>query len=247
MRDNIYCGPAPEPSGLWNSWNMDAPLLLALLTLMTCIFLTNRAAQARVALACALATLVIAFVSPLCALASALFSARVAHHVLLVAVSAPLLVLSVPNWRFPLKTPLVTVAIFQALIIWLWHAPSPYTWALSGTASYWLMEISLLVVAFWFWREVLSPYTRCGAALGALFGTVAQMGLLGAILTFARTPLYDVHAGVTTVFGLTQLEDQQLAGLIMWAPAAIPYLLAAAVILARFLPQEQSELRRRDA
>ena len=57
------------------------------------------------------------------------------------------------------------------------------------------------------------------------------MGLLGAVITFARTPLYDAHLGATTPWGLSALQDQQLAGLIMWVPAAIPYLIAALMLL----------------
>src|SRR3546814_11413452 len=46
-----------------------------------------------------LAILVLLFVSPLCALSSALFSVRVGHHVLLTAVAAPLLVWGLPRLR----------------------------------------------------------------------------------------------------------------------------------------------------
>jgi len=53
------------------------------------------------------------------------------------------------------------------------------------------------------------------------------MGLLGALITFAGAPLYAPHAVSTLAWGLTPLEDQQLAGLIMWAPAAVFYLAAA--------------------
>jgi len=53
------------------------------------------------------------------------------------------------------------------------------------------------------------------------------MGLLGALITFAGTPLYAPHAVSTLAWGLTPLEDQQLAGLVMWAPAAALYLAAA--------------------
>lgn len=247
MRESIYCGPAPVPSTLWSSWNLDLLLIIALSALAVGIVATHREGRSRAALAGAIVALSVAFISPLCALSSALFSARVAHHVILISVATPLLALAAPNWRVPLRLPLTLIATAQAAIIWFWHAPVPYAWALSGTAPYWVMELTLLAVAFWFWSEILSPAARPGPTLGVLLGTVVQMGLLGAILTFARTPLYDVHAGVTTMFGLTQLEDQQLAGLIMWVPAAIPYLLIAGIIVARLLPGEQGDMRARDA
>ena len=61
----------------------------------------------------------------------------------------------------------------------------------------------------------------------------AQMGLLGAILTFAAQPLYSAHAIAPLAWGLTPLEDQALGGLIMWVPAGIPYAIAAALIARR--------------
>ena len=249
MSETAYCGPAPVPSTLWASWNTDPYLLLALLALAIFVVrASNGSRQSHIALGGAMLALFAAFISPLCALASALFSARVAHHVLMIAVAAPLLALAAPRPRLPIQVPLPALAAFHALIVWFWHAPAPYDWALSGTASYWLMEISLLLSAIWLWSEVLAPDARVGASLSALLATIVQMGLLGAILTFARTPLYAAHAGTTAPFGLTQLEDQQLAGLIMWVPAAIPYLLAAALIIARLLPRRSdSEALERDA
>jgi len=50
------------------------------------------------------------------------------------------------------------------------------------------------------------------------------MGLLGALLVFAPRPLYWVHFESTAAWGLTPLADQQLAGLLMWVPAMLPYL-----------------------
>jgi len=50
------------------------------------------------------------------------------------------------------------------------------------------------------------------------------MGLLGALIVFAPRPLYVVHLASTTAWGLSPLADQQLAGLLMWVPATLPYL-----------------------
>jgi putative membrane protein len=248
MAENVYCGPAPLPTTLWTSWNFDPFLLMALLGLTLGIAFTSTANRHTIlALSGGAIALFVAFISPLCALATALFSARVAHHVLMIAVAAPLLALAL-SWRPPIPVPITILVLVHGVLVWLWHSPAPYTWAVSGISSYWLMELSLMLSAFCLWSAILVTDTRPGAALGALLGTIVQMGLLGAILTFARAPLFDFHAGnMTTPFGLTQLEDQQLAGLIMWVPAAIPYLIAAGVIMARLLPAEPREARERDA
>jgi putative membrane protein len=250
MAESVYCGPAPLPSTLWTSWNIDVPVFLALLTIAVGFALSSPSSlHSRCALASGVAVLFVTFISPLCSLATALFSARVTHHILMIAVAAPLLALAAPRLRAPLTT-LTAATLIHAFVVWFWHAPAFYAWALSGTASYWLMEVSLMLSAFWLWSGVLTSTAQPGAALAALIGTIVQMGLLGAILTFARTPLYELHAGTTVSFGLTQLEDQQLAGLLMWIVAPIPYLLAAGLVVARLLQQvqqEPGEVLRRDA
>lgn len=198
------------------------------------------AAQRR-AYAAAWLLLAVLFVSPICALGSALFSARVAHHVVLVAVAAPLLALSLPTaWRRGAPAPANLTALFllHTAVLWLWHAPGPYTAALSSDLLFWVMQLGLLATAVALWRAVLSPRAPFGAALGVLLGSIIQMGLLGALITFARQPLYPPHFGVTEPFGLDALADQQLAGLIMWVPAVTPYLAACLWLLHRRLQRE---------
>jgi len=228
-----YCGPAPLPADLWSSWNFD-PLLLAVFAAMSAGALAmsragwRDAARSPCGLA-ALAVLLVAFVSPLCALSSALFSARIVHHLLLVAAAAPLLALALPT-RFA-RLPLSAAFLSHTLLMWVWHAPVPYDWALSTVPVYWLMELSLFFSAFVMWQGIFAA--RAGPALSALLGSIVQMGMLGALLTFAARPLYEAHATTTLPYGLTPLGDQQLAGLLMWVPAALPYLAVALVIAWR--------------
>ncbi len=216
-----YCGPAAVPAELWSRWNLDPPLLAAVAALSLWIGM-RRSANARAGWA-AIALMLVIFVSPLCALASALFSARVLHHVLLIAAVAPLLALAFPQ-RGPGRIPLGGLVVAHTLILWIWHAPEPYTWGLASVPAYWLMQLTLLGSAWLMWRAILALPLPCGTALVALALTIGQMGLLGALLVFARVPLYAVHLASTTVWGLTPLADQQLAGLLMWVPAMLPYL-----------------------
>jgi putative membrane protein len=73
------------------------------------------------------------------------------------------------------------------------------------------------------WRAILA--TAAVAPLIALVATIGQMGLLGALIVFSPRPLYWAHFASTTPWGLSPLEDQQLAGLLMWVPAMLPYLI----------------------
>jgi len=237
-----YCGPAPLPADWLGQWNFD-PILLAAMALgagLHAAALRNagewRARQT--GFAAFWLTLAALFISPLCALSSALFSVRVAHHVILIAVAAPLLVLSLPaRWRAVGFSPGMLGAIFgiHIAIVWLWHAPAPYAAAMSSHLVFWVMQLSLTVTAVGLWLAVLSPAAPFGHALLVLLGSVIQMGLLGAVITFARVPLYVPHFASTEPFGLSALSDQQLAGLIMWVPATLPYLGVALLLIGRGL------------
>jgi putative membrane protein len=226
-----YCGPAPSPGDLWWSWNFD-PLLAVVFAAMAAGAFAMSSTGVRESArspygAMAMLVLLIAFVSPVCALASALFSARIVHHLLLVAVAAPLLALAMPT-RFG-RLPLSAAFLAHTVLMWVWHAPVPYEWALSSVTVYWVMELSLFFSAFAMWQGIFAA--RTGPALSALLGSIVQMGMLGALLTFAARPLYEAHATTTLPYGLTPLGDQQLAGLLMWVPAALPYLAVALVIV----------------
>ncbi|HEX5998751.1 MAG TPA: cytochrome c oxidase assembly protein [Hyphomicrobiaceae bacterium] len=109
--------------------------------------------------------------------------------------------------------------------MWFWHAPGPYSQTVASYSIYWVSELTLLGSALLLWHVLLSNTAHAGAVLGSCLAMIAQMGLLGAVITFARVPIYSPHFATTAPWGLTALSDQQLAGLIMWIPAAIPYVI----------------------
>ena len=218
-----YCGDAPSPDLIWQSFNLD-PYLLACLALLAIAL--RRQPPALVAVA----VLAVVFVSPLCAMAVALFSTRVVHHVLLVAVAAPLLAAALPAPRRAGLVPLHFM--LSTAVLWVWHLPQAYDLALRDIGVYWIMQLSLLGSATLFWRAVLVGAEAISGVLWGLAGLI-QMGLLGAILTLAPAPLYESHAQAPYLWGLTPLADQQLGGLLMWVPAMLPYLVVIAVLARR--------------
>lgn len=223
-----YCGSGPVPAEFWARWNLE-PLGLAMLAALA-VLLVRTSENRSLALA-AMAVLVMIFVSPLCALSSALFAARTVHHVLLVATVAPLIAWALP--RPARASRLAALTSGFVVVFWFWHAPAAYGSAMSNDGVYALMQISLLITATGAWRAVRAA--RAASAVSALLATTVLMGLLGAILTFAPRALYAPHALTTAAWGLTPLEDQQIAGLIMWIPAAGIYLASALSILAGVL------------
>src|SRR5258708_7042327 len=180
-----YCGPAPVPTDIWTRWNLD-PLLMATLAALALVVARRRSSDARAGWA-AIALMVVIFVSPLCALSSALFSVRVLHHVLLVAAVAPLLALAFPLRRAP-ALPLAPLVGTSAVILWLWHAPGPYAWGLASVPAYCLMQVSLLGSAWLMWRAVLAPPPPSGAGPVRLLPPVGQIGLPRALILLPPPP-----------------------------------------------------------
>lgn len=157
------------------------------------------------------------------------------QHMLLMLAVAPLAVLARPLpqwrslcgprldllWRGPLRLarrPLAC-AVLHGALIWIWHAPGPYRLALDNLWWHLVEHACFLLSAWLFWWSVLRAGPRQqGQALLALLLTSMHTGLLGALLSFARMPLYRATG---------DLGDQQLAGLLMWVPGGLVYLLAA--------------------
>jgi cytochrome c oxidase assembly factor CtaG len=74
-----------------------------------------------------------------------------------------------------------------------------------------------------------------GAAVFYVFTTTVHTGLLGAILTLATSSLYPRYAVTAAARGIDPVEDQQLAGLIMWVPAGIVLTVAGVALFAAWI------------
>ncbi|MFC7477228.1 cytochrome c oxidase assembly protein [Dankookia sp. GCM10030260] len=204
------------------AWNWDPLLGIALVTGLGLAW--GRIADRRALLA-GWAVLALALVSPLCSLSVALFSARVGQHLVILLAAAPLLALGLAPPRRPTTAGGIAAAAGGfAVLLWLWHLPGPYVATFRSDLAYWAMHLSLLGAAVWLWRGLLlAAATRPEAVLPAGLATAAQMGALGAFLTFAPRPIFPPHEFTTLAWGLTPLEDQQLGGLLMWVPGGLAF------------------------
>jgi len=189
------------------------------------------------------------------AVGSALFSVHMTQHLLLMMVAAPLVVLGDPVtvtlWALPLRwrrriglrwrharslratwrtLSLAPVAwTIHVVTLWLWHAPSLYERALESEPIHEFEHATFFLTALLFWWLLFAPRGHrlsVGAKAAYLFAAMLQGTILGAVITFARHPWYWSYFGTTKARGFTPLEDQQLAGLIMWIPAGLIYLAA---------------------
>ncbi|PZQ58243.1 MAG: hypothetical protein DI544_14805 [Sphingomonas taxi] len=218
-----YCGTAPAAATWMWQWNVDPFVVVSLV--FGAMAMVRLPPRRRTAGSIAIGALAVAFLSPLCALSVALFSARTLHHLLLIGVAAPLFAVALPV-RARLA-PNVAFALATG-VLWAWHLPAAYDAALANKAIYWAMQFSLLASAWGYWSAVRGA--EAPLALALVGAGAAQMGMLGAILTFVARPLYATHLASPVSFGIGPLADQQLAGLAMWVLGILPYAVAGALV-----------------
>jgi putative membrane protein len=208
-----------------------------------------------------------ALISPMHKIGSALFFVHMTQHELLMLVIAPLLVLGRPLiaflWTVPAKwreslgraskrrvvaTPwkIITAPVFvwlaHAVALWIWHVPALYDAAINSELIHAGQHAMFLgtAVLFW-WTLVHGCYGRMGYGIAVLyvFTTGLHTGILGALFTLTDRVWFGIHEGRTAAFHMTALEDQQLAGLIMWIPAGVVFILVALALFAAWLGESE--------
>jgi hypothetical protein len=133
------------------------------------------------------------------------------------------------GWEWASRGAVATT--LHAIAIWAWHAPVLFDAAVTNVALHRLQHLCFFATAVLFWWSVLWRSDR-GAAAGHLFLTMLHTSILGALMALAPRVLY---ARVSEAWGLTPLEDQQLAGMVMWIPAGTIYAGAALTLLALWI------------
>ena len=230
---------------------------------------TQRSMRSAVYFLLAISSLIIALDSPIHEISEQLFWVHMTQHEILMLVSAPLLVLSRPLvpflWALPqasrervanlgrsrpfkaawsgLSLPL-SAWLLSAAALWIWHSPWLFDQTLSNDWVHAAQHITFLSTAMLFWWPVLEPRRlNYGTALVYVFTTALQTSVLGAMLTFAPRPWYVAYLTTAPQWHLTALEDQQLGGLIMWIPAGTVLLIAALVLLVKWLNESQTRFQ----
>jgi putative membrane protein len=199
-----------------------------------------------------------ATVSPLHEAGERSFTLHMIEHEVLMLVAAPLLVLSRPLgamlWAFPaawrkalgvagrsrllhrgwvsLSEP-VTATLVQAAALWLWHAPALFDLALAHEGWHIVQHLSFFISALFFWQAMFRRNAGLFLQALCLFSTSVVAGALGALMAFSQSPWYARYALLGMApFGLSPVEDQQMAGLLMWIPGGLVHAGAALAIIA---------------
>jgi len=217
------------------------------------------------AFASALATLYLALAGPPDAFASWFLQAHMAQHMLLSMAVPPLLWLAWPvlpllrglplpirrYWVGPFVRwqllrcacracthPLAAAGTLTATT-WLWHWPALYGLALRDDGWHVVQHATFLAAGLAFWYTVVLPFPGhpCGSRwliLPALLLADVQNTVLAATLTFSDRVLY-AHYAESPRLGVAPLADQSAAGVLMWVPGSILYLVPFVVLCRRLL------------
>ena len=214
-----------------------------------------------------LLALAVALISPVAWLSDVLFSAHMTQHEILMLVAAPLLVLGQPLlatlWAVPahrrpgvarafrrpavmstwqwLTTPLI-VFLLHGIALWIWHIPALFEWALHSEGVHAVQHLSFVATAalFW-WGMVHGRYGRAGYGVGVLyvFLTALHSTLLGALLTVAPSTWYRAYEATAAHKRIDALADQQLAGLVMWVPSGVIFIVIGLALAAAWIGESE--------
>jgi putative membrane protein len=188
--------------------------------------------------------------------------AHMMQHELLMVVAAPLIAAGAPLiallWAVPsrLRRPILAsvrrrpiraawgaltsplaVFLLHAIALWVWHLPVLYDYALEHEAAHALQHLCFFGTAALFWWGIAhGRYGRVeyGAAVIYVFATAVHGGVLGALLTFSPRVWYTPYIAHHPP-GFTPIEDQQLAGLLMWVPGGVILAVGGLALFAAWL------------
>ena len=207
----------------------------------------------------------LAVISPIDSLANQLFAAHMVQHILLLDVSPILAILgftkvilrpitrtvhTVERRAGFFASPVFAAGAFIA-VIWLWHLPAAYDFAVAHPPVHVLEHLSFMLVGALYWWHVLSPIRsrRRLTGLGPMAymgSTKVALGVLGMGLAFAPVAIYGYYVHQPRVWGISPLTDQALAGIIMAVEQTIVMGVALVWLFIHALEESEREQQRRE-
>jgi cytochrome c oxidase assembly factor CtaG len=149
------------------------------------------------------------------------------------------------GWKSPLQsvwrrlTDPVTATALQAVVMWAWHAPLLFDRALDSFGWHIAQHACFFLSSLLFWWAMLHPRGRgsgYGVSAACLFATSLIGGALGALMSLSSSPWYADYAAMgMTGIGRDPVDDQRLAGLIMWIPGGLVHGLASLALFYKWL------------
>jgi cytochrome c oxidase assembly factor CtaG len=229
------------------SWPTESDAFALVPALSLAYFLiVRRYSVGRWRIACfalAMLLLVAVFATPVDTLALGfLLTAHFLQNVTVAEWAPALLVLSLP----PQVASRVRIPMVPALVVWLgtyfaWHVPAAYDFALRHPHSVLHVEhATYLVAGTLLWWPVIHGRHSSGTKAAYLFGAFVLASPLGLLLALLPDPVYAFYEARPTVWGLSHLLDQEIAGTTMAAEQAVVFFAAFAFYFSRFLREEEA-------
>jgi cytochrome c oxidase assembly factor CtaG len=258
------------------SWTFDPSVLLPVLGLAWLYVAAWRRARTprerhppgygRLALfAAGILTILVALVSPLDSLGDQLMVMHMVQHMLLLDIAPILLILGLTKVLLrPVTKRLTTVerragflahpafaVIAYITVLWVWHVPAIYDQAQGNSVVHGLEHLCFFSAGLLYWWHVLSPIRsrmRLGGMGPVLYMTSAKLGvgLLGVAIAFAPRVIYPFYANKPHYWGLTPLQDQSMAGLVMALEQSIVMGTALAALFVRMLVESERQAQREE-
>lgn len=208
--------------------------------------------------------LFIALVSPLDMIGDRyLLSAHMTQHLLIALVAPPLLLLGTPRWLLrPLielpylrditlpigrivTQPVVALLAFN-VVFSLWHVPRYYDAALQNQTLHIIEHVLFFGTAVLTWWPIFStldefPALQPGVQILYLFFEALPPTILGAMITFANSPIYPTYERAPRLFDMSVIVDQKIGGLIMWVPGGLIFFMVLTVIFFRWFGRNDDD------
>ena len=121
----------------------------------------------------------------------------------------------------------------------VWHVPAVFE---LGMRSHWWHHVQFtcfFAAGLLFWWPVIQPWQKARWSRWSipvyLFLATLPCDVLSAYLTFCDYVVYAPYLGASPALNASALQDQQVAGALMWVSITFVYLLPAVVITIQIL------------
>jgi cytochrome c oxidase assembly factor CtaG len=194
-----------------------------------------------------------------------LFSAHMLQHVLLGDVAPLLLLLSlsrvilrpvtrrlvrVERALGPLASPWTAIALWLGTM-YLWHIPALYDAAVEHPLLHALEHLSFFAAGIALWWPLVQPipmrHSLTGLQpLGYIAAAKGGLAALGLFLAWSSSAHYPWYEDAPRIWGLSAVEDQNIAGVIMMVEQSLTLVLVMVWVFVRMLARSEEEERRRE-
>ena len=185
-----------------------------------------------------LAALWLAIASPVSHLDHHLLTAHMVQHLLLMLVAAPLILIGMrSSLALPWRPNLAVCWLAGSLTVMIWHVPPIFELALRSSFWHAFEHASFFVAGavFWWPAVYFDPDSPSWSLPVYFFLATLPCDALSAFLVFCGYVVYPAYLPGHPHFGLSPLDDQALAGALMWVVVTFAYLIPALIMTARLL------------